>query len=286
MPADERFRQIELAAERAHFVLEQFAQRLDELHVHALRQAADIVMRLDRHRRPAGERHAFDHVRIERALRQKIGRTFSVTCDFLGLALEHVDEQFADGLALFLRIVDAFERLEEKILGGDMHQRNVVVAAKQSDDALAFTEPQQPVIDEDASELIADRLVDENGGDRGIDAAGQAADHPALPDLPADFVDRFVLECPHRPIAGAAGDVAHEVAQDGGAVRRVDDFKMELRGVEPALLVGDHCDRRIGRGADGHEALRAAALPGRHGSSIPDSVGRPPTRLHRGPKAA
>ena len=74
MPADERLGQAELAAERAHLVLEQFAQRLDELHVHALGQAADIVVRLDRHRRPAGERHALDHVRIERALRQKFAR--------------------------------------------------------------------------------------------------------------------------------------------------------------------------------------------------------------------
>ena len=39
-------RQAELAAERAHFVLEQLAQRLDQLHVHALRQAADIVVHL------------------------------------------------------------------------------------------------------------------------------------------------------------------------------------------------------------------------------------------------
>ena len=56
MPADEGFRQAKLAAEGAHLVLEEFAQRLDELHVHALGQAADIVMRFDRHRRAAGER--------------------------------------------------------------------------------------------------------------------------------------------------------------------------------------------------------------------------------------
>ena len=48
MAADERFRQAQLAAERAHLVLEQFAQRLDQLQLHPLRQAADIVVRLDR----------------------------------------------------------------------------------------------------------------------------------------------------------------------------------------------------------------------------------------------
>ena len=47
MPADEGLGQAELAAERPHLVLEQFAQRLDQLHVHALGQAADIMVRLD-----------------------------------------------------------------------------------------------------------------------------------------------------------------------------------------------------------------------------------------------
>ena len=52
MPPDKDFGQAEFAAEHAHLVLEQFAQGLDQLHVHALGQAADIVMRLDRHRGP------------------------------------------------------------------------------------------------------------------------------------------------------------------------------------------------------------------------------------------
>ena len=95
MAADEMLRQPELAAERPHLVLEQFAQRLDQLQVHALRQAADVVVRLDRHRRAAGERHALDHVGIERALREEIR-----AADLLRLLVEHVDEQRADGLAL------------------------------------------------------------------------------------------------------------------------------------------------------------------------------------------
>ena len=98
MAADEDFGQAELAAERAHLVLEQFAQGLDQLHVHALGQAADIVVRLDRHRGAAGEGDALDHVGIERALRQEIG-----AADLLGLRFEHVDEEAADGLALLSR---------------------------------------------------------------------------------------------------------------------------------------------------------------------------------------
>ena len=60
MPADEGFRKPKLAAKDANFVLEKFAQRFDELHVHALGQAADVVMRLDRYRWAACERHALE----------------------------------------------------------------------------------------------------------------------------------------------------------------------------------------------------------------------------------
>ena len=140
-----------------------------------------------------------------------------------------------------------------------MHQRNVVVAAEQVDDGLAFVEPQQPVIDEHAGQLIADRLVDQHGGDRTIDAAGQPADHPALADLLADFLDRLVLEGAHGPVAAGAGDLADEIAQELRALRRVHHFEMELGGVELALLVGDHGDRRVRRGADHAKALRQRA---------------------------
>ena len=106
---------------------------------------------------------------------------------FFASRLEHVDEQLADGLALVLRIGDARERAEELVLGIDVHQRDVVVAAEQRDHALAFGQAQQPVIDEHAGELVADRLVDQHGRDRRIDAAGQPADHPALADLARGF---------------------------------------------------------------------------------------------------
>ena len=92
MAADEGFRQAEFAAERAHLVLEQFAQRLDQLHVHALGQAADIVVRLDRDRRAAAEGDAFDHVGVERALGQKLGAPRPPR-DLFRLGLEDVDEQ-------------------------------------------------------------------------------------------------------------------------------------------------------------------------------------------------
>ena len=107
MAADERLGQAELAAERAHLVLEQLAQRLDQGELHALGQAADVVVRLDGDAR-ALERDRLDDVGIERALGEKIG-----PAEPLGLALEDVDEGAADDLALGLGVVDAGEALEE-----------------------------------------------------------------------------------------------------------------------------------------------------------------------------
>ena len=143
------------------------------------------------------------------------------------------------------------------------------------------------MIDEYAGELLADRFVDEDRGDGGIDPARQSADHPALADLAADLIDRFELERAHRPVAGAAGDLAHEVAQQRRAVRRMHDFEMELRRVEFALVVGDHGDRRIGRGAGGDKAVRqlgdavAMAHPDRIAlADLPDAVGECGRRYH------
>ena len=111
------------------------------------------------------------------------------------------------------------------------------------------------MVDEHAGELLADRLVDQHGGDRAIDAAREPADHAAPADLRADFLDRLLLEGAHGPVALAARDLAHEVADERGAVGGVHDLEMELGGVELAPLVRDHGDRRIRRGADHAETL-------------------------------
>lgn len=132
------------------------SRSLDELHVHALRQAADIVVRLDRHRGAAGEGDAFDDVRIERALGEEIG-----AAELLGLFLEDLDEETADDLALGLRIADAFELADEAIGSVDMEQMEVVVLLEHGDDVRRLVLAHQTMVDEDAGKLIPDRFVDE-----------------------------------------------------------------------------------------------------------------------------
>jgi hypothetical protein len=98
LPPHELVLEPELLADFPDFVLEQHAQRLDQLEAHAFRQAADVVVRLDDVRRP-DHRDAFDDVGIQRPLAEKIERA-----DVFRLVLEHVDERRADDLALPFRI--------------------------------------------------------------------------------------------------------------------------------------------------------------------------------------
>jgi hypothetical protein len=95
------------------------------------------------------------------------------------------------------------------------------------------------VIDEDTGELVADGLVDEHRRDSGVDAAGEAADHAARADLGADALDGLLAEGLHGPVALAARDIAHEVADQLRALGRVHHLRVELDAVELVLLVSD-----------------------------------------------
>ena len=115
-----------------------------------------------------------DHVRVERPLHEE-----AHVAEPPRLLLEDADELLADDLPLLLRVVDAREPLEEPLLRLDVHERDVEVPVERLDDLLGLVLAQQPVVDEDARELVADRLVDEQRRDRGVDAAAQRAQRRA-----------------------------------------------------------------------------------------------------------
>ena len=148
-------------------------KRLDQRHAHVFGQPADVVVRLDHVRLARIGTRRFDDVGIDRALRQPL--------DILELArflVEIFDELAADDLALLLRVLDAFERLEEALRRVDADDVDAEVFGKRLHDLIAFAVPQQPVIDEHANKLIADRLVQQRRYDRRIDAARQAEQTP------------------------------------------------------------------------------------------------------------
>jgi hypothetical protein len=71
LAAHDHVRHTEREAEFAHLVLEELAQGLEEFELHALRQAADVVMRLDLRGGLAFGAARLDHIGIDGALHEK-----------------------------------------------------------------------------------------------------------------------------------------------------------------------------------------------------------------------
>ena len=112
------------------------------------------------------------------------------------------------------------------------------------------------MVDEHAGQLLADGLVDQHSGNRAVDTARQAADHASTAHLRADVGDLRVLEARHRPVAGAAGHVAHEIGEQLAAVGRVHDLRVEHQAVALRLFVGGDGKRRAFRTRDDLETRR------------------------------
>ncbi len=240
MPVHHLVRQAELQTDLAYFVLEEFAQRLDQRHAHVLRQPADVVMRLDDVRLAGGRAGRFDHVRIDRALRQPLD-----ALELVRLFVEHLDELAADDLALLFRVADTVQRVEEALGRVDAYHANTQVVAERVHHLVALVVAQQPVVDEHAGELVTDRFVKKRGNDGRIDAAGQAEQDLGIANLLAHPGDAVRDDIAGRPVAGAAADVVDEALHDRLALQRVSDFRVELHTVETPAAVLHRCKRRV-----------------------------------------
>ena len=145
------------------------------------------------------------------------------------------------------------------------------MVAEQRTTCSALVQPQQPVVDEDAGELVADRLVDQHGRHRAVDSARQPADDPALADLRADLAISAALKCAMRPVARQAARCGAKLPISCPA-RRVRHLGMELHGVELALLVRDGRERRALRHAHhlepGRQPRDAVAVAHPHGVAL------------------
>ena len=152
-----------------------------------------------------------DDVGVERALHEE-PRVGAVRGEVARGLLEHADERLADDLALLLGLDDVVERAEEAVGRLHVHEVDGELAAEGLLHLLGFVEPQQPGVDEHARELVADRLVHERGRDRGVDAAGESADHPFRADLRAHLVDRLLDDRRVGPRGPAVAHVEQERA--------------------------------------------------------------------------
>ena len=174
--------------------------------------------------------------------------------ELAGLLLEHPDELRADGLALGLGVGHALQPLEEALLCVHGHERDLERVAERAHHLLALFLAHQAVVNEHTRELLAHRAMHEQRGHRGVNAAGQAADHAPLPHLLADAPDLLLHDRRRRPRPLAAAHVGQKAREDLLAVGGVDDLGMELDAVDAAGGVLDGGHRRGARGGQGAEA--------------------------------
>src|SRR6267143_2721766 len=250
---DDRLGQAQLAPERAHLVLEQLAERLDQLHAHPLRQPPHVVVALD-HLAGSLEGDALDHVRVESALGEE-ARVAVLGPVALHLLLEDGDELVADDLTLALGIDHAAQLLQETRPGVDRAQRQVEPAGEGLLDLLGLPFAEQAVVDEDALELRADGPVQEQGDNGAVHPAGEGADDALLPPPVAD-AGRRVLDDRAHTEAEADPALLEERLIQLPAAGSVGHLGMELDGVQPLLRVGDRAEGRVLAAPDDAEAAR------------------------------
>ncbi len=256
----DRLRQAQLQPDPAHLVLEQRAQRLDQLELEVIGQPADVVVGLDVGR--TGTAAGLHHVRVERALHEKVdllaGRA-RLGLQVAGRLLEDPDELPADDLALLLGVGDAAERAEEPVHRVDSDQPDSGGRDEIPLHLGALAGAQQAVVDEHAGQLVADGAVHQGSRHRGVHPAGQPADRPPVTDLLADRGHRLVHDGRGGPLRTDTGDLVQEPAQHLLTVRRVHHLGVVLHTGQPAVEVFEGSDRSVvGRGGDG-EALGCLA---------------------------
>ena len=118
------------------------------------------------------------------------------------------------------------------------------VAAKGLDDLLRLVGAHQPVVDEHAGQLVADRLVDEQRRHGRVDATREPADDALRADLGPDPLDLLLDHGGGRPRRRSTGDLVEEVLEDLLPVGRVHDLRVELDGIETTARVLERRDRR------------------------------------------
>ena len=234
-------------AHRPHLVLEQGPQRLDQLEVEVVGQAADVVVALDgRRMRGAG----LDHIGIQGPLHQ-VGGIGDPT---LGV-LEDPDEQLPDRLALLLGVGDARESLEEPVRRALVDQLDALVAPEGLHHLFALVLAHQPRVHEHTGQLGTDRPVDERRGHRRVDTTGQTTDRATGADLCTDVGDRVVDEVGHGPFGRTTGEVVQEAFDHVLAMGGVVHLGVELDTPDASLRILEHRYRCSVGGSRGPEAL-------------------------------
>ena len=146
-----------------------------------------------------------------------------------------------------LRIRHPFQGLEEAGFGIHPNHPHAHVLGKGGHDLVAFVVTQQAVIDKHTGELIANRLVQQGGNDRGIHAAGQTQQDFILPHLLTNDLNTVINDVIRGPQATTAGNIMHKALNNALPLASMGHFRVELQTVKVAIFIGHSSNRRAVR---------------------------------------
>src|SRR5947209_18137818 len=220
---DHALGQSQLEPDTPDLVLEEIAQWLDQGETQIGRKAANVVVGLDPRSRADGVvARALDHVRVQRPLGEKVDLS-----QLFRFRFEDTNELLADNASLGLGIGYPLQPGQEAILGVDRDELSGDVRLEHGAKLLTLVLAQQPVVDKDADEMVADRSRDERGRDRAVDPAAERAQDASGTNLFPDRADALLDERTGRPARAAAADVAKEVLENRHTARRMHDLRMK-----------------------------------------------------------
>ena len=238
MTADDLLRQAQIAAHLAHLVLEQPPQRFHQLELQILGQPADVVVALDLDGDPLtglginARAGALDHIGVKGALGQVIEGA-----ETLALRLKHPDELSTDDLAFLLGIGNAGELGDEALARMDVLHIDVEALVKEVHQEFGLTLPHEALVDEHAGELIANRLVQQEGQCGRINPARQSQQHPLVAHLGTHISNRFINEGGRGPVGNTAADVINKITDQRHAATGMHHLRVELHAIKTAIVV-------------------------------------------------
>ena len=165
--------QAELVADHADFIFKEDPDGLYQLKAgrDIFRKTACIVMCLD-------SCFALKNIRPDGSLCQEFH-----TVKLSGFFGKDIDKFFANNVSLLLRIGNTCELVKETIHRVNIDQICIHLVPEDLDDLLRLALAQKAMIDMHANELLADRLDQKRGDNRGINTAGEGEQNLLITDL-------------------------------------------------------------------------------------------------------
>jgi len=127
--------------------------------------------------------------------------------------------------------------------------------------ALRLPFPENSVVDEHATQLGTDGVVEEDRHHRRIDPSAQGTDHVIRADLLHQAAGDRLHKGLHGPAGTAAAYAVEKILQEGLAAGRVDHFRVKLDAVKAALGVGHGGNGGIGTACQNPEPRRKLEDP-------------------------